>query len=400
MALVAEESIMRTWFACLLCISSWPALGYSQSVGISVSNTIPRHPLPIPPVGSVIGGRACYGPRPAIGYGVYSGYGYEPTFGFSFSNQSPFGFNYSGYYGYGGPGFGVGYSVPLYGPTYYGPAWGPYSGWNAPIVAAPVYINPTPALPALPQWMIDEANVDPTLKSKPISQTHRSLVQPSTPEAQLRSVRMQAAGDRLFVQLDYSAAEKSYAKALQAAPDRPDSYVRLAITKAARGDLRAAVTYLKQMSDVDPSYLSRSDSLDTLFGHRNGIAKVQLKQRVADWTKQDIRDPDRIFLLASMLFFDRDDRYRTLLDTAVKLDGDQSHYRAFLDAALVADQDAIAPTPDEIDALTGVEKAPEPEPAVNVLPASEPAPLKIPAKIPTPPAPLLLPKNLPPVPKP
>jgi len=245
--------------------------------------------------------------------------------------------------------------------------------------------------------MIDEASVDPTPKSKPISQTHRSLIQPSTPEAQLRSVRMQAAGDRLFVKLDYSAAEKSYAKALQAAPDRPDPYVRLAIAKAARGDMRAAVAYLKQMADVDPTYPSRSDSLDTLFGHQNRIPKIQVKQRVADWTKQDIRDPDRIFLLASMLFFDRDDRFRTLLDTAVKLDGDLAHYRAFLDADLEPDKAAIAPTPDEIDALTGVEKAPTPEPAADPLP--EPSPLKIPAKS-SPPAPLLLPPTLPPVPMP
>ena len=247
--------------------------------------------------------------------------------------------------------------------------------------------------------MIDEATVNPTLKSKPISQTHRSLVQPSTPEAQLRSVRMQAAGDRLFAKLDYSAAEKSYAKALQAAPDRPDSYVRLAIAKAARGDMRAAVAYLKQMADVDPTYPSRSDSLDTLFGHQHGLSKLQVKQRVADWTKQDIQDPDRIFLLASMLFFDGDDRFRTLLDTAVKLDGDLAHYRAFLDAAPAIDKTAIAPTPDEIDALSGVEKAPEPEPVAGPLPKPGLAPLKVPAK-PAPPAPLLLPPSLPPVPMP
>jgi len=389
---------MRIWFACLLFVGVWPAYGYSQLVGVGVSSTIPRHPLPIPPVGAPVGGRHCYGPRPAVGYGVYGVYGGYGGYG-GYGFDPVFGFNYLSYNGYGSPGFGVGVSFPLCGPAYYGPAWGPYAGGYVPLTAAPVYINPVPTVPALPQWMIDEATVDPTPKPKPISQTHRSLVQPSTPEAQLRSVRMQAAGDRLFAKLDYSAAEKSYAKALQAAPDRPDPYVRLAMAKAARGDMRAAVSYLKQMADVDPTYPSRSASLDTLFGHQNGIPKIQVKQRVADWTKQDIRDPDRIFLLASMLFFDRDDRFRTLLDTAVKLDGDLAHYRAFLDAAPITEKTAIAPTPDEIDALTGVEKAPAPEPAPDPLPESSPAPLKIPAK-PSPPAPLLLPPTLPPVPMP
>lgn len=199
---------------------------------------------------------------------------------------------------------------------------------------------------------------------------------------------MQAAGDRLFVKLDYSAAEKSYAKAIQAAPDRPDPYVRLAMTKAARGDLRAAVAYLKQMTEVDPTYPGRSDSLDALYGHQNGIAKLQLKQRVADWTKEDIHDTDRIYLLAAMLYFDRDNRFRTLLETAVKLDGERPCYRAFLEAALPAEQAATAPTPDEIDALT--------------LPAqpAAPAPLKVPQASTPPPAPLLLPPTLPKVPSP
>ena len=362
---------MRFWMAFAFGVFLCPSLGFSQLPPSRTDTFIPqmRTDVFIPQMsfssyGGNYGGRYCHGPAPAPGYG-YGGYS-GPSYGIGYYNQSPFGFGYSNYSSvyYGVPGFSVGYSAPLFGNNYYGGGYG-YTGWGAPIYSAPpIYVNPQPALPQLPQWMLDEASVDTHRgeKIKPISQTHRSLVQPSTPEAQLRSVRLQAAGDRLFTTLDYSAAEKSYAKSLQAAPDRPEPYVRLAMAKAARGDFRGAVGFLKQMTDVDPNSPGRVDSLDQLFGLQNGVSKLQLKQRVADWTKVDIRDPDRIFLLGVILFLDGDDRFRTLLDTGVKLEGEQPHLRAFLDAAPARDKSMSAPTPEEIDALSQEAPAQPPKP--------------------------------------
>ncbi len=378
---------MRFWLACVLYIISGPTLGFSQVHWAPSDGFMPRHSPPIPSINpplplfgeSVYGGR-CYGPRVGAGYQYGGNYGS--------------GFGYSGYTSitYGTPGFSVGYSGPLYGNSYYGPNWG-YSGWQAPVyVASPVFITQQPAPPPpLPQWMLDEATIGANrgVKAKPISQTHRSLIPPSTPEAQLRSIRLQDAGDRLFSALDYAAAEKSFAKSIQAAPDRPEPYVRLAVTQAARGDFRGAVSQLKQMADVDPRYPDRAESLGRLFGHRNGISKLQLKQRVADWTKIDVRDPDRIFLLGIMLFLDGDDRFRTLLDTAVKLEGDQPHLQAFLAALPAQDEAAAAPTPDEIDARAGTEpRRGLPDDAeAGVAPQQTGEPLLLPPRLPEPPAP-------------
>jgi hypothetical protein len=377
---------MKFWLACALVISAWPATGFSQVPEFRTDKFVPqmRTDAFIPDMTSSRyhgghGGHHCYGPHPAPGSG-YGGY-YGPGYGSGYYNYSPFGFGYSNYSSvtYGVPGFSVGYTTPGFGHGFYGPGYG-YgdSGWNAPVyLSPPIYMySPQPTQPALPQWMIDEASVDThrTGKVRPISQTHRSLVQPSTPEAQLRSVRLQDAGDRLFGNLDYSAAEKSYAKSVQAAPDRPEPYVRLAMAKAARGDFRGAVSFLKQMADVDANYPGRADSLDKLFGHQNGVSKVQLKQRVADWTKVDVRDPDRVFLLGIVLFLDGDDRFRTLLDTALKLEGEQPYLRAFLDATPAQDSSKPAPTPDEIDALSN-----------PVLTPAEP--LLLPPNLPAPPAP-------------
>ncbi len=354
---------MRFRLLCLIVVSAWPAFGFSQIPEFRTDVFIPQ--MSFSTYGGHYGGHHCHGPRPAAGYG-YGGY-YGPGYGYGYSGYSSV--------SYGVPGFSVGYMAPLYGNTYYGPSYG--YGWNAPIYTAPpIILAPPPSRPALPQWMIDEANLDNNHldRVKPISQTHRSLVQPSTPEAQLRSVRLQDAGDRLFANLDYSAAEKSYAKSVQAAPDRPDPYVRLAVAKSARGDFRGAVSLLKQMADVDASYPGRADSLDRLFGVQNGVSKVQLKQRVADWTKVDVRDSDRVFLLGIVLFLDGDDRFRTLLDTALKLEGEQPYLRAFLDSPPAEDAATPAPTPEEIEALS------QPEPVRS-------QPLLLPPVLPEPPAP-------------
>ena len=392
---------MRFWLACVLCVGGWPAIGFSQGPWTPGDGSIPRHAPPIPWLNPPI---PSFGGSSGGGYhhGSHSRFGdrncdyYGPGYS-GYSSFSPYGYGYTGYTSvtYGVPGFSVGYSAPLFGNTYYGPSDG-YSGWNSPIyIAPPVYVNTQPTLPALPQWMLDEARLGPAPaeKMRPISQTHRSLVRPSTPESQLRSVRLQDAGDRLFSALDYAAAEKSYAKSLQAAPDRPEPYVRLAVTKAARGNFRSAVAYLKQMADVDPSYPGRADSLGRLFGHQNGISKLQMKQGVAEWTTVDIRDPDRIFLLGTMLFLDGDDRFRTLLDTAVKLEGDQPYLSAFLDATPAQDNNLPAPTPDEIDALTAPAPVLPPklsERQLPTLPGQRARPVQPPLLLPTlpePPAP-------------
>lgn len=373
---------MKFRWICVLVVCAWPSVSFSQTQRSRTDGVGHRHSTSLGLSHGRDHNHQYYGPQPAPGFGCGSysspGYGY---------GYSPYGYSSYSSITWGVPGFSVGYSAPLFGTPYYGNGYygngyeysPPYGyGWSAPIyVAPPLTVNPlNQGVRPLPQWMIDEANLDNNRleKIKPISQTHRSLIQPSTPEAQLRSVRLQDAGDRLFANLDYSAAEKSYAKSVQAAPDRPEPYARLAVTKAARGDFRGAVNFLKQMAEVDVTYPNRADSLATLFGPQNGVSKLQLKQRVADWTKVDVRDSDRVFLLGIVLFLDGDERFRTLLDTCLKLEGEQPYLRAFLDSTPAVDNAKLAPTPEEIDALS---------PPMPVLAN----PLLLPPRLPEPPAP-------------
>lgn len=383
---------MKVAITALLLLSGLCTEGWAQ--GRSRVRVVDRMPNPpVPPIPQIqpsipsLGRDRCYGPHPhpgfGYGYGNNWGYGgyYGPGIGFGYqSNLWGWGGTSFTSISYGVPGLTVGYYAPLSG--IYGYGYDPYGGfgYGPALMPSAVY---TPAVPQLqmPQWVWDESGIDrggnPVPKTA--TKTHPTLIQPSTPEAQLRSARLQDAGDRLFQKLDYFAAEKSYAKSMQAAPDRPEPYVRLALAKAARGDLRSAVSYLKQVTEIDSTYPARADSLGKLFGHQNGVARLRLKQQVADWTNADVRDPDRLYLLGVLLFLEGDDRFRTILDTAVKLEGDKGYLTAFLNAPPANATPLVLPV-----SKTEGESELEPAPV-------EPTPI---------PAPLLPGLELPPVPEP
>ena len=375
---------MKIVIATLLLVGAFAA-ELSAQTRARVIQHMPAPPVPpIPQIHPVIpsfGQSRCYGPLPYPGYGYGLGYGnnwgyggyYGPGIGLGYGSNL-WGYGGVGYtsVSYGVPGLSVGYVAPLSG--IYGYGYDPYGGYGygSTFMPSPVYTNPTTPL-QMPQWVWDESGLgNPAPKTA--KQTHPTLIQPSTPEAQLRSARLQDAGDRLFQKLDYFAAEKSYAKSLQAAPDRPEPYVRLAMAKAARGDFRAAVSYLKQVTEIDATYPARVDSLGELFGHQNGVARLRLKQQVADWTNVDVRDPDRLYLLGVVLFLEGDDRFKTILDTAVKLEGNKGYLTAFLNSPPANATPLVLPV-----SKTEVQPELEPTPvAAPLLPETNRPPLTVP----------------------
>lgn len=357
--------------------------------GVRVVDRMPTPPAPpIPHVNPPIPnlGRPCLGPQPYPGY-LYGGYPYVNDYGWG-----PYGYGSSvGYYGpygwgapwgvssyssisYGFPGLTVGYVAPIGGGYGYG------APWVAPPIRTEVFSPPAPPPLSLPQWMWDEAGLGqglPSSRERSAVQPHPTLIPPSSPEAQLRSVRLQEAGDRLFQRLDYAAAAKSYAAALKAAPDRPDPYLRLAITRIARKDFRQAITYLRTMIEIDPSYPSRAVSLGEMFGNQNGISRLQLKQGVADWTNADVRDPERLFLLGVVLFLEGDERFKTILDTAVKLEGEKPYLTAFRDSPPANSTPIVVPR-ENGESDTNANGTSPTAVSVPVLPESARPPLSVP----------------------
>jgi hypothetical protein len=261
----------------------------------------------------------------------------------SFFVLPPYGYGYSGYdpfdYGpYGYPYGGGGYSFPFAPPVYY----------YQPGGVQPFVEN----APPLQEWL-DEADArwNAPLDDLPVEELPRRYIKPSSTEAQLRAIRLQHEGDLQLRNLQFTMAVRRYSDAIATAPDVTDPYFHLAIAETGRGNYREALLQLKYGLQLNPKWPSSGETLDQLLGEDNLLAKTQIKQRVLDWVQEDIRDPDRLFLMGALLHIDNDvERGAVLLETAARLGGMKDYLATFLDAdapQAVAPQgaDVVVPPP-------------------------------------------------------
>jgi len=210
------------------------------------------------------------------------------------------------------------------------------------------------------------------------------IIPPSTPKQVENSFSYQTEGDLQLQQLNYMAASERYRKSIDAARDRADPRYRMAVTLAARSRFLEAVDQLKLAVQLDPVWPQNADNLDILFGAQNTFEKQRVKQRVAEWTLQDARDPRRLFLLGAMLYMDNDPNAKTMIETAILLDGQQDYLTAFLAPRIGGElgdqgggtlQQPSAPVPNPPKANFPAGVVPPPAPG-GLPPSALPTPLK------------------------
>lgn len=299
-------------------------------------------------------GQICY---PGSGHhfhgGGYYGGGYYGG-GYYGGGYLGIGGYYGGYYsGYTGVGlFGPGY-VALSGPGYsffsgtVAPitAWSPQAGGAYYYAPSSLYLDPygpgfaTPGVyepsadnnqAVIREWLDDNRRgLENQAEEIPVEQQPRRFIQPSSTDAQVRSVRLRHEGDLQLKNLQYGVAARRYKEAIEAAPDLPESYFRLAIAEAARRNFTGAVRNLKLGLQLDPDWPATAPKLEDLVGE-NLLARTSIKQRVAEWTLENGYDADRLFLLGVLLYLDGDDRNVTMFEAASQLVGTPYYLTAFL----------------------------------------------------------------------
>lgn len=252
-------------------------------------------------------------PGPGGGGGGYGWGGYNP---FLFMDVGPYvapptnGYVYypsTAYYGNFGS---VNYGLPM---------MQPYLNQPVPQAMQPFGGNPSAIF----------GNGSATYTQFPAITQSAPVIAPSSPKAVETSFEFQTSGDLQLQQLNYLAASERYRKAINAARDRADPRYRVAVTLAARGRFLEAVDQLRLATQIDPTWPQHASSLDELFGAQNTFEKTRVKERIAEWTLQDARDPNRLFLLGAMLYMDHDPNAKTMIDTAILIAGQQEHLLAF-----------------------------------------------------------------------
>lgn len=153
-----------------------------------------------------------------------------------------------------------------------------------------------------------------------------------------------AEGDRLFRDGQYGEAYRCYFNAQREVGDRCEVYFRQAYALVAMGRFSHAVAKLKRGLQVDPNYPRHGATLDEIFGVDDSTRKAEFLEQVACWTNSNCRDPDRLFLLGVILYFDEDPRSLALFRSAWTLAGRGQHLRAFLEkSTLLMIEPANAP---------------------------------------------------------
>jgi hypothetical protein len=282
------------------------------------------------------------------------------------------GFYSPGYYG----SFGVAYATPpIYLPyANYGVAqFPPMQSWP-PIVLPPGWSAngmTDPLAAAMQQNQLQWGEQLPAVKPDPATRP----VVPSSPDARLKSLEAQANGDQDLRNQKWLAAYVDYKKAVQLADDRAEAHLRLGLTLIALQHFDTAVTELKRAVTIDPSLPQSGPTLSELFGPGSELARSSIAHKLLDYVNDDIRDPDRLFLMGTLLHFDRDPHAREVLETGMRLNNGGSHFAAFLQPPATNDtyvpRSSTSPPPPTPNppAAPGLPPAPLPEPTA---PASTP----------------------------
>jgi hypothetical protein len=298
---------MRRSFLAVFLAASLSAAALISSTSTARADRPRRGYAPVVVVAPPPYYRRYAGPPPGRYGSPYYAISVNRIFGYP-ATYIPYGSPVAGGYAYP-PGPSTGYGT-------FGPAakdWDPYSN---PLLQATLLENALRWGTALPPGY-------------PEART-RARLRRSTPEQQAKSIHAQTQGDVWMKKLRFLNAYERYKVAQAAASDRPEPYFRLGFSLASVANFDSAVKYFKQGLDVDPLWPTHPDKLDAVFGEDNRLSVLTLIEHVGGWVREDIRDPDRLFLMGVVLHADGDPRASEFFEAAYRLGGSGDHLLAFL----------------------------------------------------------------------
>lgn len=300
------------------------------------------------------GGPAPHNANTGANFHIHGGWGGFPGYG-GFYIGNPFGGVTYGYpqqgYALGLPGYNGGYAAyqnQYYGPIQqyqvipqqvlpqFGPA--PVFSWQQPDPFQQQFQQPQQQAqpqqqPAPGRAGENVANNGPVGAPEPLMARPHAFMpaEPSTVAQRQKSLHLQGQGDVWFRQQNFLQAYSRYKQAAGAAPDLAAPHFRMAYALMALQRFELAGPELQRGIKLDPQYPLRGESPQQVYGEENRLAAAALPQTVAAWVRQDIRSPDRLFLLGALLMISGDQaRAKILLETAAEFGGPTEHVMAFL----------------------------------------------------------------------
>lgn len=265
---------------------------------------------------------------------------------------------YPRWYGWPGPGLSLGGTLPTRGREGYSS----FYGRPLPVpLGSGVFVNPYAYATQLPGFFSyglaqsgSSPNGNPGQSSQPIVQAGQAgsipLMPPSPPaektseatdSARLRSAsssettlrqsrEVESFGDDNLRRHQWTQAYVNYRNAVEIASDNADAHFRLGVASIALTKYSEAVREFKQALSIDPTLATSQKSLAAILGPDSKAVRTELTHNVARWTKEDLKDQDRLFLLGAILRYNEDPRSQEILEAAFRMTGSGEHLIALL----------------------------------------------------------------------
>ncbi len=281
-----------------------------------------------------------YGNHGNYGYG-YSGLGsYWGGTSLSIGFGLPPAYGTYGYYGAGYPyTYGYGYSSLYPYGTYYRPSDQTLEYYLPPTEPAELNYGPQ----AMKQFMglprdfaiepqrtkTFESLVTPIPSPLKIETAKPITIEQPSDQAIERAEHFIQSGDNLFQQQRYQEALGRYKDAVAAAPGYAEGHLRKGLAYLATNRPDEAVKSLELAIQQNPEVAGTSLTLDALLGN-NGLAKTSIIETNARRAVTDPQNPEYLFCVAVLLYFDGDkDRALQCFEAARQAGGDADYIDAF-----------------------------------------------------------------------
>lgn len=208
----------------------------------------------------------------------------------------------------------------------------------APPAGPPIVMDlPTPQAvpfdPTNPVAGADSLAGQPAAQARAIHQArYRVNIAPATARRQVEQAQERlTVGDRYFRAGEYRRASVRYQEAIDADPDDPQPYVRLAQVAVARGEYGEAANRFREAQMVRPGWMLAARDVQNLFGDPTDFARVL--STLESYLQTHPEDRDGWLVLGAELYLSR--RTDRAADCFVRLTdrAPDSTLSAFLDAA-------------------------------------------------------------------
>ena len=114
--------------------------------------------------------------------------------------------------------------------------------------------------------------------------------------------------------------------------DRPaQTHLRRGFSATALKQYPEAIREFKHALKLNPSLIQAGETRAKIFGPENPTNPTTMLKQVAGWVREDLSQPDRLFLLGFLLKYNEDPRSTEILAAAVRLKGPQNHFLALMD---------------------------------------------------------------------